>query len=160
MIIQYGDQNAVMSQPRLVQVLGLASTRRPCPRRSRLGTSSHPLHPRQSLRCTIASIVWNCVLCASLDTALGLDRRKVHVLRRTPRTSTADSTLKAIYVRICAYMRICVWDARVALHIALAHSRLELGQFGHPPVAPYQTKCIVTSKNLPCVTCCTLVHNE
>ena len=70
-----------MSQPRLLQVCGLASARRPCPRRSRLGTSSHPLHPRKTGRYTLlVSIAWKCVLCASLDTALGLDRRKVHVL--------------------------------------------------------------------------------
>ena len=99
-----------MSQPRLVQVRGLASTRRPCPRRPRLGTSSHPLHLRKTLRYTLlAEIAWTCVPCASLDTALGLDRRKVHVLCTTPRTSTAENTLNAICVCICAYMcNLCV----------------------------------------------------
>ena len=101
-MITYYYSCFVMSQPRLVQVRGLASTRRPCPRRSRLGTSSHPLQRRKTFRYTLfASIAWNYVLCASRDTALGLDTREEHVLCTTPRTSTAENTLNAVY--ICAH---------------------------------------------------------
>ena len=138
-MITYFYSCFVMSQPRLVQGRGLASARWPCPRRSRLGTSSHPLHPSKTLRYIfLASIAWKCVLCAHLETALGLGRRKVHILYTIPRTSMAENTLNAIYVCICAYMRIlCVGCRRSTSHCLGSLSGTS-GPIQPPPAAPHQ----------------------
>ena len=144
-MITYYYSCFVISQPRLLQVRGLASARRPCPRRSRLGTSSHPLHPRKTGRYTLlASIAWIYIVseysiacCARVMTQpwASTDRRCMYYVRLRVhlRPRTHSKRYMFVYVRICAF---CEWDAGAALDIALAHSRVHLGQFSHPPPRP------------------------
>ena len=139
----------------------MASTRRPCPRRSRLVTSSHPLHRRETLRYTLlASIAWNYVLCVSLDSALGLEGRKVHVSCTTPRTSTAENTLNAVDVCICVHMHILYLGYRGnTSHCPGSLSRTS-GTIQPPPRGPAPNNMHSDIFKLPCVTYCSLVHNE